>query len=98
MAQTKTLVRQTDRIRVYEIREDDGTLACLSEEPIPTAEDTNAATLRDRAQQALAANATFLANASPTNAQVLAQTRLLTRQTSVLIRLVLNLLDSTDGT
>lgn len=66
--------------------------------PTFTAEETNAATLREKATQALTANNTFLALASPTNAQVLAQTRTLTRECSALIRLALNLLDTTDGT
>lgn len=60
-------------------------------------EDANADTLRDRAATALTANAAFLAITSPTNAQVLAQTRVLTRENTALIRLVLGLLDSTDG-
>ena len=54
-----------------------------------TPEQRAAATaLLDKANAALAANATFLAIASPTNAQVLAQTRLLTRQVNARIRLV----------
>lgn len=63
-----------------------------------TVEETNAASLRDRAAQALAANAAFLALASPTNAQVLAQVQRLTKECSALIRLGQNLLDTTDGT
>lgn len=56
--------------------------------------DGNAATLRNRAQTALAANATFLALASPTAAQVATQTKALTRQVNALIRLAVNALDS----
>jgi len=68
--------------------------------------------LRDRAAAALAANvtdqadnATYLAIASPSAAQVAAQVRALTRQSTTqareltaVIRLLLGLLDSTDGT
>ena len=56
--------------------------------------DGNAATLRSRAQTALAANATFLAIGSPTTAQVTAQSKALTRQVDALIRLAVNALDS----
>jgi hypothetical protein len=52
--------------------------------------------LEDRARAALDTNRTFLALASPTNAQTLAQVRQLTRQNTALIRLLLNQLDSTD--
>lgn len=58
----------------------------------------NRSTIEQRARAALAANATYLAIASPTNAQNLAQIRLLTRECSALIRLALNELDTNDGT
>lgn len=56
----------------------------------------NGGTLRDRARTALDANRAFLALASPTNAQTLAQVRALTRQAQGLIRLDLDDLNSTD--
>ncbi len=56
----------------------------------------NGDTLRAQAVQALADNRTFLAIASPTNAQVLAQVKALTRQNQGIIRLALGLLDGTD--
>lgn len=55
--------------------------------------DGNRTTLTDRASTALAGNRDFLALASPTNAQTLAQVKSLTRQSNALIRLVLGLLD-----
>lgn len=58
----------------------------------------NRETLTAKAEAALAANATFLALGSPTNAQTLAQVRLLTRENNALIRLALNLLDSVADT
>jgi hypothetical protein len=62
------------------------------------AQATNRETLQARAQTALTANATFLALASPSNAQTLAQVQTLTKEANALIRLALGLLDSTAGT
>lgn len=62
------------------------------------AREGNTRTIEDRARAALTANATYLALASPTNAQNLAQIRLLTRECSALIRLALDDLDTIDGT
>jgi hypothetical protein len=67
-------------------------------DPKPGTPLANAGTLGERAQQALAVNAAFLDKASPTNAEVLAQVRVLTRQQSATIRLLLGLLDTTSGT
>lgn len=52
--------------------------------------DANGATVRSRAQAALTANATFLAiSGTPTNAQILAQVRQLTKENNAVIRLLL---------
>lgn len=59
-------------------------------------EQFNAETVVERAEQALADNAEFIALASPTNAQAVAQVRALTRQVNGLIRLALNRFDSAD--
>lgn len=56
----------------------------------------NEATIRDRATTALGTNTTFLGIASPTNAQIAAQVKALTRQNNGLIRLVLRRFDATD--
>lgn len=61
---------------------------------VPTA--VNADAIRTAATQALDANRTYLAVASPTNAQNLAQIRALTRQNNKIIRQVLGLFDGTD--
>lgn len=65
--------------------------------------DANASTLRQRAQAALAANATFVGATKPNTASAQAsaaydQTVRLTRECSALIKLVLGLLDDTTGT
>lgn len=73
----------------------DGTVTdSQSAEVLP--EEANRNTLEGRAAQALAANKTYLALGSPTNAQNLAQIRLLTQECSALIRILLNRFEATD--
>lgn len=60
------------------------------------AERTVEATIRERADTALATNASFLNRANPTNAQVVEQVKALTRQSNGLIRLALRRFDSAD--
>lgn len=59
-------------------------------------QNANRATVQTQAANALANNRTFVALASPTNAQVVAQVKALTRQNNGIIRLLLNQLDGTD--
>jgi hypothetical protein len=66
--------------------------------PVVPVEELNRATIEQRAQTALAANETFLALASPSNAQNAAQIKLLTRECQGLIRLAIKALDSLNGT
>jgi expansin (peptidoglycan-binding protein) len=58
-------------------------------------EQANRATLEQQAATALTGNRDFLALASPTNAQVVAQVKALTRQNNGVIRLILGRLDGT---
>lgn len=64
----------------------------------PTLERTNERTILTKMDQALTANATFLAIATPTNAQIAAQVKLLTREVNAIIKLTRNQLDDTTGT
>lgn len=64
--------------------------------PVQDAEP--ATVLRGKLGQALAGNAVFLANAAPSNAQILQQVRFLTRECNGLIRLAAQLLDDTADT
>lgn len=59
---------------------------------------TNRATIEQRASAVQTANATYLAIATPSNAQVAAQVRRNTMAINGLIKLLLNQLDNTDGT
>lgn len=97
--------RWDDAARVYTAWDAAGVQ--LTSRPFTAADDaassaassaSNGADLLAKARGALAANATFLAIASPTNAQTLAQVKALTRQVNALIRLEAGDLTSVDGT
>jgi hypothetical protein len=62
----------------------------------PAVAQSNSTTLRQQADAALATNRTFIAIASPTNAQNAAQIKALSRQNNGIIRLVIDKLDGTD--
>lgn len=88
--ETQIVVRsETSRVNDIQLR------AALDAHNPPDCE-ANRAILTDRAATALDANRTFLALASPTNAQTLAQVKTLTRECTALIRLVLDRLDGTE--
>lgn len=58
----------------------------------------NEAALRLKAETALALNSEFLGLAGPTQAQTLAQVKMLTKECSALIRLFIRKFDSMEGT
>lgn len=60
------------------------------------AEASNETTIRQQAEAALAGNKTYIGIASPTNAEVAAQVKALTRQNNKIIRLLIRKLDATD--
>ena len=95
---TRQLISEDGRVRRYRVLNDAGQQIGTDEETIPTPEMANAATMRSRLQQALSANATHLAKTTTTNAENTAHLRRVTQQNSALIRLMLELLDTADGT
>lgn len=74
----------------------DGAGKILASVPLPP-ERVNAKRLAEKIGSALTTNTEFLALTAPTNAQVVAQLKALTRQVSALTRLVTDRLDSLDG-
>ncbi len=95
---TRELISDNGRVRLFRVLDDAGQPIGTDEEAVPTPEQVNAATLRSRATQALTTNAAYLALTAPTAAQTTAQVQRVTRECSALIRLVLELTDTTDGT
>ena len=95
---TRKLVLENDSIRRYQVFGDQGQPIGIDEETVPTPEMANAATLRNRLLQALSANTAHLGKATTTNADNTAHLRRITQQNSALIRLMLEMLDTTDGT
>lgn len=94
---TRELISDDGIVRRYRVF--DGTKQIGTDvEIIPTLEQVNAATIRSRLLQALAANAAYLAKTTTTNAENTAHLRRVTQELSALIRLILELLDTADGT
>ena len=82
------MITRTDRNQTFDAA---GRLVAEHVEQVDITAPSVQFDLHARARQALVDNAAFLALASPTNAQVLAQTKRLTRECSALIRLVVAL-------
>jgi hypothetical protein len=94
---TDNTVTLPDGSTVETIVYDDGSRS-VQFTPGPGTPAANQQALQSRAQAALAANATFLGLASPTNAQTLAQVKTLTKECNALIRLLLGALDDISNT
>lgn len=76
----------------------DAAIAAAPVAPEPSILEANAALLRNQAVNAITTNNTFLAiPGTPTNAQVLAQVKALTRECTGLIRYQHSLLDTVEG-
>lgn len=82
--------------RTYDVFNPDGSRRSVTVD-VPQSE-VNYEALRAKANNAFAANATFLALAAPTNAQAINQIQLLTKEFNALAKLYLNQLDDTNGT
>ena len=67
-------------------------------EAVTTTADSNREAIKTKALTAITANNNFLAITSPTNAQTLAQVKVLTRENTAIIRLLLNELSTQEGT
>lgn len=86
----------TEQVNVQEYDATGALVADRVETITVSTESVNRLSLEDSARTALANNRTFLAVTSPTNAQIAAQVKALSRQNNALIRLLLNQLDATD--
>jgi hypothetical protein len=95
---TRELVSETATHRRYRVTNDAGQHIGYDDESVPTAQQVNADALRDKAKQSLATNNAYLKLATPTAAETATQIKRLTRQSSTLIRMLLDGLDDTDGT
>jgi len=94
---TDTTVTLADGSTVQTITYTDGGKS-VTYVPGPGTPAANQQTIQQRAVSAMDANNTYLALAAPSNAQVAAQVKLLTRETTGLIKLALGLLSDTTGT
>lgn len=75
----------------------DGVLVATDVVEVPQ-EIVNRDDVQVKMRQALAINATYLAIANPTNAQIAVQVQRLTRECNALLRTALNALDDVAGT
>jgi hypothetical protein len=72
--------------------------AAIAQAALDILNDNNEAALQSKMKDAVVANKAFLAIQTPTNAQVVAQVRSLTRQSTAIIKMLGHDLSDTDGT
>jgi hypothetical protein len=95
---SRQLIRDDGITRLFRVLTDQGNQIGFDEETIPTLDQVNFNTLHDRATAALILNGNFLAVTAPVGPQIVAQVQMLTRECNALIRLLLDLTDTTVGT
>jgi hypothetical protein len=98
-------IQRTAAIIRYRVTNAGGQTIGEDVETIPTAQQANAQTIISRAKTAITGNNAFIAiGPAPTNAQIISQVTLLTRENTAIIKLlldelgVLGLLDDVSGT
>lgn len=94
----RTLIETTATFRRYRVTNAQGAVIGEDVEQILAGRELNEQDIRAKAAQALTVNATFLAIASPTAAQVTTQVQRLTRECNALIRLMIGALDDAADT
>lgn len=97
MPRTPDPTRSNSRIRAFRVTNAAGKLLGFDDEIILTPAETNRQALTDRANQSLAVNAAYLTKPNPTPAEQAAQLRQLTLETSALIRLMMDRIESVDS-
>jgi hypothetical protein len=82
----RVLISDVNGVRTYNVSDDTGKLIRVETETDVDQPQANRAEIRAQASAALGKNLVFLNLATPTNAQVVAQVRLLTKECNALIR------------
>jgi len=95
---TRQLTSDNGIVREYLVRDDGGQEIGTDVEAVRTPQQVNETKIRSRVAATLAANATYLALPTRTSTQIAVQVEALTRQNIALGRLLVGLLDTTDGT
>lgn len=94
---TRVLVSNNGNVKVYNLVDAEGNIVGSATEQLLDTNEINRLTILKNAKTALGNNITYLGVTSPTNAQVVAQVKALTRQVNGLIRLTINQLDGNEG-
>lgn len=95
---SRELISDDGVVRRYRVRDDNGEVIGADEEPVLAPAQINEQALRGRLLAGIRTNITYLRKPSPTEAVITAQVQELSRQVTAIERLLLELLDSTEGT